>query len=95
MDSLGLIVNIHRFRDKPGRASVYLYGSDLSCCYFVDAARSIAVDPREPLSRVPFLADNQRGGICFLKTNTQAPSILNSARIEISVGRASTLFERI
>src|SRR5258708_29012263 len=54
LELLGLRVSIYVFRSEPGRASVYLYGGDLSCCYFAYAADSIHIDTREPLSRVPF-----------------------------------------
>ena len=77
MDSLGLTIMIDRFRDDPGRASVDFYGKDSSCCYFAGAARSKTVDPREPLSRVPFfsgepargylLPQNEFAGTLYLK----------------------------
>jgi hypothetical protein len=77
MESLGLTIMIDRFRDEPERASVDLYGKDLSCCYFAGAARSAIVDPQKPLSRVPFfsgepargylLPQNEYAGTLYLK----------------------------
>jgi hypothetical protein len=77
MDSLGLRVTIHRFRDEPRRASVRLDGRDITCCYFAGAADSITVDPQKPLSRVPFfsgqpargylLPQNEYAGTLYLK----------------------------
>jgi hypothetical protein len=77
MESLGLRVTVHRFRDEPRRASVRIYGRDISCCYFVGAADSISVDPQKPLSRVPFfsgepargylLPQNEYAGTLYLK----------------------------
>jgi hypothetical protein len=64
MDSLGLIINISRFRDEPRRATVRLYGRDISCCYFAGAADSITADPHEAISRVPFFSGRSaRGGL--------------------------------
>lgn len=77
IDSLDLRVTLLWFRNEPGRASVDLYGKDSSCCYFAGAARSKTVDPREPLSRVPFfsgepargylLPQNELAGTLYLK----------------------------
>jgi hypothetical protein len=62
MDSLGLRVTILVFQNDPRRASVDLYGRDLSCCYFAGAARSKTIDPHEPLSRVPFFSGQPTRG---------------------------------
>jgi hypothetical protein len=74
---LGLRVAIHVFRHEPERATVYLDGGDLSCCYFEYAADKITVDPRKPLYRVPFFkgtrargglyVENQRVGTLYLR----------------------------
>ena len=64
MKSLGLRVTIHRFQNKPRRASVRMHGRDISCCYFAGAADSITVDPQKPLSRVLFFSgEPARGGL--------------------------------
>jgi hypothetical protein len=67
IDSLGLRVTIDVFRSHPKNAYVYLYGRDLSCCYFADAARSITIDPHEPLSRVPFFSGRPAQGALFIQ----------------------------
>jgi hypothetical protein len=67
MESLGLRVSIHTFRSNPERASVRLYGGDLSCCYFADAADSIAIDTHERLSRVPFFKGDRARGALFIQ----------------------------
>src|SRR5579863_8157075 len=77
MDSLGLRFTVLVFRRDPTRAHVHLYGRDISCCYFADAAWSVTVDPHEPLSRVPFfsgqaargylLPQNEYAGTLYLK----------------------------
>jgi hypothetical protein len=77
IDSLGLRITIHVIRSDPRRAYVYIYGRDLSCCYFAGAARSITVDPHEPLSRALFfsgqpargylLPQNEYAGTLYLK----------------------------
>ena len=77
MESLGLTVSLDIFRSDHSRAHVRLYGGDLSCCYFVDAADSITIDPHKPLSRVPFFKgarargglfiQNERAGALYLK----------------------------
>jgi hypothetical protein len=61
--SLRLRVSIDVLRSEPGRASIRLYGGDLSCCYFAYAADSIAIDTGKSLSRVPFFRGaGARGG---------------------------------
>ena len=64
MEALGLRISIDVFGSNPQRAHVNLYGGDLSCCYFDGAADSIVIDPRKPLSRVPFFKGARaRGGL--------------------------------
>jgi hypothetical protein len=64
MDTLGMRVTILVFRDTPEQVTVHLYGRDLSCCYFEYAADSTTIDPRKPLSRVPFFRGTRaRGGL--------------------------------
>jgi len=67
LESLGLIVSLIVFRSNPERASVHLRGGDLSCCYFDGAADSIAIDPRKPLSRVPFFKGARARGALFIE----------------------------
>ena len=67
MESIGLRVSIDVFRSDPERAHVRLYGGDLSCCYFAYAADSITVDPRKPLSRVPFFKGARARGGLFIQ----------------------------
>lgn len=77
LESLGLTFSVDIFRGDPVRAQVRLYGGDLSCCYFADAANSITLDPYKPLSRVPFFKgagargglfiQNERVGALYLK----------------------------
>jgi hypothetical protein len=89
MESLGLTVSLDIFRSDPVRAHVRLYGGDLSCRYFVDAADSITIDPYKPLPRVPFFKgarargglfiQNERAGalylkFCFLREPDKKPS---------------------
>jgi hypothetical protein len=64
MESLDLRVTIHIIRSDPRRAHVRLYGRDISCCYFAEAADSIIVDPQKPPSRLPFFSGGSaRGGL--------------------------------
>ena len=65
--SLGLRISILVFRSHPERASVYVNGSDLSCCYFVGAADSLDVDTRQPLSRVGFFQGARARGALFIE----------------------------
>src|SRR5882724_9273500 len=67
MESIGLRVSIDVFRSDAERAYVRLYGGDLSCCYFAYAADSITVDPRKPLSRVPFFKGARARGGLFIQ----------------------------
>lgn len=77
VELLGLRVSVMVFRSEPERASVSLYGSDLSCCYFDGAADEKIIDPRKPLSRVAFFKgarargglyiENERVGTLYLK----------------------------
>jgi hypothetical protein len=67
IESLGLIVSIHVFRNEPERASVSLYGGDLGCCYFDGAAGEKIIDPRKPLSRVPFFKGARARGGLFIQ----------------------------
>ena len=67
MESLGLRVSMSVFRGNRRRAYVNLYGRDLSCCYFEAAADSITIDPRLPLSRVPFFKGSRARGALFIE----------------------------
>jgi hypothetical protein len=67
MESFGLRVSIHVLRSDPERARVYLDGDYLGCCYFDGGARSIEVDPRKPLSRVPFFKGIAAKGAFFIQ----------------------------
>ena len=67
MESLGLRVSIDVLRSDPERAYVYLDGNYLGCCYFDGGARSIEVDPRKPLSRVPFFKGIAAKGAFFIQ----------------------------
>ena len=75
MESLGLTVSLDIFRSDHSRAHVCLYGGDLSCCYFVDAADSIIIDPHKPLFRVPFFNGARARGGLFLQNETAGASI--------------------
>lgn len=67
IESLGFTVSIFVFRREPERASVELYGSDPSCCYFEFAADDKIIDPRKPLSRVPFFKGARARGGLFIQ----------------------------
>jgi hypothetical protein len=62
IEASGLKVSIDVFRSNSERAHVHLYGGDLGCCYFDGAADSIIIDPRKPLSRVPFFKGGESQG---------------------------------
>lgn len=77
MKSLGLTFSVDIFKGDPLHARVRLYGRDLSCCYFADAADTITIDPSKPSSPVPFFkgarargglfVQNERAGALYLK----------------------------
>lgn len=67
LGSMGLKVNIYVFRSESERASINLYGGDLSCCFFAGAADSITVSSRRPLSRVPFFKGARARGGLFIE----------------------------
>jgi len=77
IEPLGLNVGIMVFRREPERASVSLYGDDLSCCYFDSAADKKIIDPRKPVSGVPIFKgtratrglfiQNERVGTLYLR----------------------------
>jgi hypothetical protein len=77
IEPLGLTVSIFVYRREPEQASVRLYASDPSCCYFDLAAESKIIDPRNLLSRVSFFKGtrarvglfilNERAGTLYLR----------------------------
>jgi hypothetical protein len=77
LPELGLRVSIFVSRGEPGRATVHLYGDDLSCCYFTEGRDSTEIDSAKPVSRVPFFRgagargglfiQNERAGTLFLR----------------------------
>jgi hypothetical protein len=73
--SLGLRFTVMVFRRSPERAYVNLYGPDVSCCYFANAARSITIDRRKPLSRVPFYSGHVARGDLFIQNKYAGRSL--------------------
>ena len=69
VESLGLRISIIVFHSNPERAYVDLHGGDLSCCYFAGAARDTIIDPRQPLSRVPFFKGAAAKGALFIQND--------------------------
>jgi len=68
IESLGLSLNLHLSRVfLPDRASAYLYNRDMSCCYFMGSTDTIDIDPRQPLSRVPFFNGWRARGRVFVE----------------------------
>jgi hypothetical protein len=75
----GLNVSFDVSWEDSGEATIRLENEDRSCCYFADGRRSVIVDGRAPLSRLPFFegpvpraglfVQNEPVGILFLKFN--------------------------
>jgi len=77
LEPLGLNVSFDVSWKESGEATVRLENEDRSCCYFADGRRSVTVDGRAPLSRLPFFrgaaprgglfVQNEPVGILFLR----------------------------
>jgi hypothetical protein len=64
LESLGLTIRLQLRGGRFGFADVALEAGNLGCCYFANTTRSIGIDPRGPLSRLPlFKGRGPRGGL--------------------------------
>jgi hypothetical protein len=59
-----------------------LYGDDLSCCYFDNAADRKIIDPRKPVSQVVLFKGGEPGAACSFRMNAWARFILDSTIAE-------------
>jgi hypothetical protein len=67
MQSLKLRISLQVLRSYPSEADVYLFSSELSCCYFANDRIDITVYPREQLSPLPFFKGAGRGNLYIEK----------------------------
>jgi hypothetical protein len=67
IEAFGLWLTIIVLPYETRSATIHLYGSELSCCYFVGAADFVNIDPAKPLSIVPFYRGRPAQGALFIQ----------------------------
>jgi hypothetical protein len=69
MRSLGIYFDAMVDRGSSEEATVFMHGSDVSCCYFSGAATSTTVDTRKRLAQVLFYIGHAARGGLFIENH--------------------------